>query len=81
VPEQLWPVLAQTVPVPQVPLVAPGGTSQERPAQQSPLAVQLPLDGTQGGVQRLPTQDPEQQSSAEVQVPPEALQEAGAWQV
>lgn len=81
VPEQLWPVPAQTAPVEQVPLVAPGGMSQASPAQQSPSTVQVPVEGTQGGLQTLPTQAPEQQSSAEAQAPPDGLQVAGAWQV
>jgi len=79
VDEQLCPVGAQTVPVPQVPLVAPGGTSQESPAQQSALMVQAPLMPTQGETQVPALQLPEQQSVASEQATPFTLQVAGGW--
>ncbi len=66
VPEHDSPVAAQTLPVPQVPLVAPAGTSQARPAQQSPLVVQVLPDPTQGGRQVPPSQLPAQQSACTV---------------
>jgi hypothetical protein len=41
VAEQLWVVSAHTAAASHVPCVAPAGTAQERPAQQSPFTVQL----------------------------------------
>jgi hypothetical protein len=80
--EQAWLVAAQTLDdVPQVPLVAPGGMLQPRPAQQSPFTVQAPPEPTQKDWHTPPVQVPEQQSLAVVQVRPLALQVAGAWQV
>jgi len=70
VSEQDWPVAAQMLPVEQVPLVAPAGMSQIRPAQQSPLVVQLLPEVTQGGRQVPPSQLPAQQSAWTVQAPP-----------
>ena len=50
---QVWPVCAQLVPGDvQVPLVAPAGTSQESPAQQSASTVQVPAEATHGAMQR-----------------------------
>lgn len=43
-----------------VPEVAPGGTSQERPEQQSAVTVQAPASGTHGVRQTPPSQVPEQ---------------------
>jgi len=58
---QTWPVAAQELPPDeQVPDVAPGGTSQERPAQQSPSIVQVPALGTHGTRQIPPSHVPEQ---------------------
>lgn len=76
VTEQLWPVEAQAPPAPQVPLVAPGGMSQARPAQQSPSRVQALLEGTQGARQVPASQMPEQQSDTTPQAPPLAWQVA-----
>jgi hypothetical protein len=84
--EQLWLVLAQAAAPWQVPLVAPAGMSQERPAQQSPLKVQPAPDAEQvdvgvGVLVASPhlsfTQLPLQQSVAAValvQLPPVSLQ-------
>lgn len=50
---QVWPVCAQLVPGDvQVPLVAPAGTSQASPAQQSASTVQVPAEPTHGAMQR-----------------------------
>ena len=49
---QVWPVWAQLGPAAvQVPLVAPGGTSQARPAQQSAFTVHAPAAGMQTAMQ------------------------------
>ncbi len=48
---QLWPVPAHVPPVPQVPLVPPGGMLQASPTQQSASTVQAPALPTQGARQ------------------------------
>jgi hypothetical protein len=59
--EQLWPVGAHAPPAGRhAPAVAPGGTSQASPAQQSPLTVQVPPSPTHGETQTSPSQAPEQ---------------------
>jgi hypothetical protein len=60
---QGWPGPGQLELVWQVPLVMPGGKSQERPEQQSAFAVQIPFRGWQfcGVWQVPPLQMPEQQ--------------------
>jgi hypothetical protein len=60
VAEQLSPVAAQKPAAVQVPLVAPGATSQARPAQQSAATVQVP-PWPWHGVRQVPdSQVPEQ---------------------
>jgi hypothetical protein len=54
------PSAAHTAGAPQVPLVAPGGTLQTEPEQQSPSAVQLPLGGTHAATQVPSSHVPEQ---------------------
>lgn len=78
---QLPPDGAQVLTAWQVPLVAPGATAQERPAQQSPPAVQAPPLEAQGGAQVPPAQLLEQHSLATVQPRPLALQVTGTSQV
>lgn len=46
---QAWPTWPQVAPGWQVPMVAPPGMAQERPRQQSLLAVQEPFWGWQAG--------------------------------
>jgi hypothetical protein len=60
------PVAEQVGPPPavQVPLVAPGGTSQASGAQQSAVTVQAPVSGTHGARQVTPSQMPEQHCAA-----------------
>lgn len=82
VPLQTWPVLAQVGPVPlwHVPLVAPGGISQESPEQQSAVTVHEPSAGWHAAWQSPSLQIVEQQSAPwlhafpfgkhEVQTPP-----------
>jgi hypothetical protein len=65
----------------QVPLVAPGGMSQELPLQQSALTVQLPPAPTQGGLHCPSRHDPEQQSVPVAQTAPMPLHAWGAAQV
>jgi hypothetical protein len=67
VAEQLSPEKAHSPPVPQVPLVAPGGMSQLRPAQQSAPMVQAPAWPWQGGRQVPASQVPEQHWKPPVQ--------------
>ena len=78
---QLPPDGAQVLTGWQLPLVAPGRMEQERPAQQSPSAVQDPLTLAQGGWHTSPEQLLEQHSLATVQPRPLAVQEAGTSQV
>jgi hypothetical protein len=78
---QLPPDGAQVLTGRQLPLVAPGATAQERPAQQSPPVVQAPPLPAQGAAQASPVQLLEQHSLARVQPRPLALQEAGTSQV
>lgn len=75
---QDWPVLEQVGPVPpwQVPLVAPGGTSQDRPEQQSAEIVQAPPVCWHGGRQNPPSQIVEQHCEPEVQAFPFGRQDA-----
>ncbi len=69
--EQVGPLL----PV-QVPLVAPGGTLQASPEQQSAVTVQLPASGTQAARHRPPSQRPEQHCAFVEQDVPIAAQSA-----
>lgn len=80
-PSQAAPLATQLLTAWQVPLVAPGAMSHERPEQQSPSIVQLPPPLTQGGAQTPPTQLLEQQSLATEQASPFRLQETGTSQV
>ncbi len=69
VPEHAWPLDEQVAPGWQLPVVAPLGTSQRRPWQQSAPEVQAPFCGwhSAGGLHRLPVQMPEQHCDGEVQ--------------
>jgi hypothetical protein len=71
VAEQVWPVSAQVGPdVLHRPLVAPGGISQESPAQQSPSMVQAPSLSTHRFAQAPPAHLPVQHSASAAQVLP-----------
>ncbi len=82
VAEQLWLVFAQALAAWHVPLVVPGWIAQERPAQQSPLTVQVPLACWQDEPPEPPVQSahtpfvqvPLQQSVPAVHCPPVSLQ-------
>ncbi len=80
VPLHAWPVLAQVGPgVPplvQVPLVAPGGTLQVSPEQQSAVTVQVPVAWTHAAPQKPPLQTPEQHCAFVEQDVPTAAQDA-----
>lgn len=71
------PVAEQVVPPDlQVPEVAPGGTSQVSPEQQSAVTVQAPASGTHGVRQTPPSQVPEQHWPPVVQAFPFGAQRA-----
>lgn len=76
VAEHAWPLAEQVAPGWQVPVVAPLGTSQRKPSQQSAPEVQAPLCGwhREGGLHSPPVQMPEQHSDGEVQDVSLALQ-------
>jgi hypothetical protein len=67
--EHAWPLAEQVAPGWQEPEVAPLGTSQRRPWQQSAPDVQLPFCGwhSAGGLHTPPVQMPEQHCEPEVQ--------------
>ena len=79
--EHCWPADGQVAPGWQVPLVWPAGMEQERPVQQSPVAVQVPSCGWQdwGGEQRPPVQIVEQHCDPVVHAVPLAWQ--AGWHV
>jgi hypothetical protein len=74
---QDWPVAEQVEPpLAQVPLVAPGGTSQASGAQQSAVTVQAPASATHGARQNPASQIVEQHCAAAAQAVPFGAQEA-----
>jgi hypothetical protein len=74
--EHAWPPAEQVAPGWQVPVVAPLGTSQRIPWQQSAPEVQAPFCGwhSEGGLHRPPVQMPEQHCEGKLQDVSLALQ-------